>query len=200
MRRTEVPSSSSRKHQTDRNQSNDDAALASISRKIKRNNIKVATIVARCEILDRNGDDLINIKDLESVLQSLLGPETITVREFHHLANAMGATKNSNRGEINYLRLYSLLDDSAGNNGLNEPVERWYDPEDEEETWTTQKGSIGEWLKKAACPAEVQNFKKFIACLEEFERSTGMRCVSKDDGFTVPLGPDLRASISFFMA
>eukprot|EP01034_Spumella_vulgaris_P037607 gene37607-46396_t len=31
--------------------------------------------------------------------------------------------------------------------------------------------------------------------VNEFERLTGMKCAPKEDGFTVPLGPDLRANI-----
>lgn len=60
-------------------------------------------------------------------------------------------------------------------------------------------GSVGDWLMKSACPAEVKNFKKLIACLERFERESGMRLNMKSngEGFDIPLGPDLAASLSF---
>lgn len=61
-------------------------------------------------------------------------------------------------------------------------------------------GSVGEWLKKSACPAEIKNFKLFVSCLEKFERDSGMKISLKEDGgFLVPLGPDMRANISFFL-
>ena len=81
-------------------------------------------------------------------------------------------------------------------------------------------GSVGEWLFKAACPSEIANFKRFIACLERFERESGMKIQLTPGGFTqtlvylliylliiiynignfkVPLGPDLQASIKFNM-
>ncbi len=167
--------------------------MQSISKKLKTYKIKVATVIARCEDLDRNRDHMINLSDLEQVFEDLLGFETVSTRELRQLAIQLGADKN-NRNQVQYNLLYELLDDSSS----REPaVERWYDPQEPEEE--TQKGTVGEWLQKAACPAEVKNFRKFIACLEEFERSSGMKCVNKEDGFTVPLGPDLRASISFFM-
>jgi len=60
-------------------------------------------------------------------------------------------------------------------------------------------GSVGDWLIKSACPAEVKNFKKLIACLERFERESGMRLNMKPngEGFDIPLGPDLACSMSF---
>ena len=62
-----------------------------------------------------------------------------------------------------------------------------------------RQGSIGEWLQTASCPAERKNFRKFIDAMERFERETGMKISNQHDGFTVPLGPDLRCQIKFFM-
>ncbi len=179
----------------------DNAALLSIAKKLDKLKIKVATVVAQCENIDRNRDGIIHVSDLESILQSLMGRDSISMREFRHLANALGVSKSDRRGEVSYNALHMVLDPFTPKHVRQASVEKWYDPEEQEdESWPTQKGSVGEWLKKAACPAEVQNFKRFIACLEDFERSTGMKCVPKEDGFTVPLGPDLRASLSFYMA
>ena len=61
-------------------------------------------------------------------------------------------------------------------------------------------GSVGAFLKGSACPSEIRNFKRFVACLEAFERDSGMKLNLKDDGgFSVPMGPDLRATITFSM-
>ena len=59
------------------------------------------------------------------------------------------------------------------------------------------RDSIGSWLEKSACPAEVKNFKKFIHALEKYERDSGMHIEDQPNGFTVPLGPDLKVSMTF---
>lgn len=171
-----------------------DPRLTSISKKLKSKNVKAATIVSRCENLDIDGDDVIHMNDLHGVLNQTLGHGTISQREMLALADTIGEGKQ--RGSIEYKKLIDVLE------GEPDRGERWFDGEEEEPVdrrWATKRGSVGEWLKNAACPAEVQNFKTFIGCLEEFERMSGMKCVPSADGFTVPLGPDLRASINFYM-
>lgn len=175
-----------------------DATLAvrSIAKKLAQSNIRVATVVSCCEELDRNLDGLVSIEDLKAVLISLMGKDKISDREIRHLAPLLGADR-SNRGSIAYKSLYDVIGDPRN----NEPSEKWYDDEEVEDTqWATQKGSVGEWLKRGSCPAEVKNFQRFIHCLEEFERSSGMKCIPKGDGFTLPLGPDLRVSINFSLS
>ena len=180
------------KSSTKKNDTN--MAVRSIAKKLAQSNIRVASVVSYCEELDRNLDGLISIEDLKTVFSTLLGKDKISDREIRHLAPLLGADR-SNRGSIAFKGLYDVIGDPRD----NEPTERWHDDEESEDTqWATQKGSVGEWLKRGSCPAEVKNFQRFIHCLEEFERSSGMKCIPKGDGgFTVPLGPDLRVSINF---
>jgi hypothetical protein len=173
-----------------------------ISRKLRLKRVKVATIVAYCENVDRNGDYLVHINDLQSILNHALGSEAVTQREMQHLEKLIRPHGRSEPGLINYRKFLDLFSDSLSRSRHeDQSTERWdYDDERAEDPkWATKKGSVGEWLKKAACPAEVENFRRFIACLEEFERSSGMKCVQKENGFVVPLGPDLKASVSFYM-
>lgn len=168
-------------------------AVRSIAKKLAQSNIRVATVVSCCEELDRNLDGLVSIEDLKAVFTSLMGKDRISDREIRHLAPLLGADR-SNRGSIAFKNLYDVIGDPRD----NEPAEKWYDDEEcEDVQWATQRGSVGEWLKRGSCPSEVKNFQRFIHSLEEFERSSGMKCTPKGDGFTVPLGPDLRVSISF---
>lgn len=118
-----------------------------------------------------------------------------------NLEKLISSGRRDEPGLINYRKFLDLFSDSMSKSREASTREQWDFEDDEDSTprWATKKGSVGEWLKKAACPAEVENFRKFIACLEEFERSSGMKCVQKENGFVVPMGPDLKASISFYM-
>ena len=64
--------------------------------------------------------------------------------------------------------------------------------------WAQSRGTVGEWLTKSACPSEVKAFKKLISALERFEREAGTTITTEADGsLSIPLGPDLKATINF---
>ncbi len=172
-----------------------------LGRKLREKRVKVATIVSYCENVDRNGDYLIHADDLQSILNHTLGKGAVTQREMVHLVKVISPSRPTEPGLVNYRKFLDIFSDSLSRSKAEEPAERWdYGDEDRSDPkWASKKGSVGEWLKKAACPAEVDNFRKFIACLEEFERCSGMKCIQKENGFVVPLGPDLKASVSFYM-
>ena len=44
------------------------------------------------------------------------------------------------------------------------------------------------------CPVQ------FIDAMEAYERSSGMRVTPNERGFTVPLGPDLKAQVNFYQS
>ena len=182
---------------------NDLAIVDIIKTKLRNKRVKVATIISYCENVDRNGDYLIHFQDLQSILNHALGSEAISAREMQHLVKLITPSRRSEPGIINYRKFLDLFSDSLSKSKTEHNVERWDYEDNEEERndgkWASKKGSVGEWLKNAACPAEVANFRKLIASLEEFERSSGMKCIKKENGFVVPLGPDLKASISFYM-
>ena len=136
----------------------------------------------------------------------------LTKRELRQLNEMMGSSKE--RGEVEYPRLGTLLEPTAARHQQQQQQqsERWRDDVEMEgpgrrrgvsirrdsDYWATSRGSVGEWLTNAACPAEIKNFKRFIACMEKFERETGVRLEQLEGGdFTVPLGPDLRVTMTF---
>ena len=107
---------------------------------------------------------------------------------------------------IEYKRLTDILEGTRSFNRSGGAGETWrdvdYGTSDKPavpERRGRSKGSVGEWLVDGACPAEQKNFRKFIDAMERFERDTGMKIQPEGDGFTVPIGPDLRASVKFFM-
>lgn len=188
----------------------------------------MATVISRCEALDRNRDELIHVDDLEKVLRTLLVIDArdednmLTKRELRELNDMMGSGRE--RGEVEYSRLQTLLEPAAARQQQQqqqEQSERWRDDievsdrrrgaaasssssraastrRSDPDYWATSRGSVGEWLANAACPAEIKNFKRFIASMERFERESGVRLEQLEGGdFVVPLGPDLRVTMSF---
>lgn len=173
-----------------------DEAIIRIRRKLREQGVKVASIVSKCEVLDRNRDNIIHVDDLEEVIQECLKDNPLTRREMNYLLGRI--THDKRRGNVEYSQLFEILEQRENK---VEKEEVWHDDEAcDDDVESAEKGSIGEFLQRSACPAEVKNFKRFIAALEMFERDSGMRVTSIDGGFLVPLGPDLRASVKFFTA
>lgn len=178
-----------------------DAVILSLSQKLKQYNIKPASIVHKCEMLDRNKDELLHIDDLHEVFNESLGiRNSLTQREMFHLAASLGGDRNNSKGIVQYKNLFDLLDKK--NSSLRESARHSTvrQSRSNNTNWATQKGSVGEWLSQDACPAEIKNLKRLMSSLEDFERNSGMKCVKKDDGFLIPLGPNLKASIKIHVS
>lgn len=178
------------------------ATLQNLSKRLDRSRVKLSTIVAKCAELDTNKDDRIHISDLEEVLIHYLGIDGVSTREIACLEIALAKKGSKQKGVIEYKKLIDLLPRIGVNsNPTTGPVpnENWFEPAEivEQRNWN-RRGSVGDWLDKNACPAESVNFRRLISCLEDFERKSGMRCLPTENGFIVPLGPDLRASVNFF--
>jgi hypothetical protein len=177
--------------------------LRGLAHRLERCKIKIVTVINRLEELDANHDGIVHISDLEDVLIDMLGSDAISKRELLHLSRCLQSTGFED-GTINYRRLHDVLEapttSSIPSSLSRHPGgrEHWYDPEQANgRRAVLRSGSVGEWLQNASCPAELRNFKAFIALLEDFERESGMKCTPTEKGFVVPLGPDLRASITF---
>mmetsp|Transcript_40778 Transcript_40778/g.41640 ORF Transcript_40778/g.41640 Transcript_40778/m.41640 type:complete len:131 (+) Transcript_40778:624-1016(+) len=128
---------------------------------------------------------------------------TLSKRERRYLTSSLSLRKNS--VALDYKKLGDVLQD-AYDERFEEPKqkqERWVDDEvienGYESRFISPSGSVGEWLERAACPAEQKNYLRFINCLERFERESGMKISPTGDGFIVPLGPDLKASIQIYI-
>jgi hypothetical protein len=179
--------------------------LNSVRDKLRLHHVKVETVMEKCKMFDRNGDNIIHADDLIDVLFDLVPRNVFNKRELHHLVSAL--THDSRKGNIAYLRIEDVLEgvvasSQRGGGRRQEMEEKWLDEETlvQDQQWAVQRGTVGEWLVTAGCPAERHNFRCLIDCLETFERETGMKIGQKDGGFTIPLGPNLRAALEFSMA
>ncbi|RYG68100.1 hypothetical protein EON64_05920 [archaeon] len=186
-----------------------DPSLRGLAHRVERSKVKVATLIKQCEDLDVNRDGIVHISDLEDVLINMLGAEGVSKREMQHLSRVLQAPGYQD-GSIEYRKLHDALDTSTPDSkpSASAPLERskaskehWYDPSDIlDRRAQLKKGSVGDWLQRASCPAEIGNFKTFIQLLEDYERVTGLKCVPTERGFSVPLGPDLKATINFSLS
>ena len=195
-------------------------ALDIIRMKVKRAGLKTASVIEGCRKLDRNKDGRVHFDDLEMVMIDLLHKKglELTRREWRHIMSGM--TNSPERGDVLYEKLYDVLDSADGVS-----QEMWYDQGTIEtiqlsaplgsssplrtSVKTTNlsptrrrkvsgpPGSIGEFLEKKGNDSEISNCKKFIHALEKYERDSGMKVEQTGDGLVVPLGPDLKVSISY---
>lgn len=163
--------------------------------KFKLAKVDSSTIISKCEKVDKNKDRMIHIDDLEEIIQFALGENRLSMREMIFLLNSI--THDKRRGIIIYDHIENFFD-MERNESNNE---RWKnDGNTQSNSSVLPTGSIGEFLQKSACPIEIRNFQNFIALLEKYEKTSGMKATSTAEGFVVPLGPDLRVSIEFFIA
>jgi hypothetical protein len=180
-------------------------SLNSIKKKFDENHLKIETIIEECSHLDAKNHQTVHPDDLIDILQSLLPTNTITRREFHYLILSLNETIGTTSGQsIPYLKLYEIFPNPKKGKGRDEEAEeaeQWFDETRVEEfaDYDEQHGSIGEWLHRKACPAEIENYKTLISCLEIFERESGLRISAQPNGFDIPLGPDLRAKLKFYV-
>mmetsp|Transcript_21521 Transcript_21521/g.36216 ORF Transcript_21521/g.36216 Transcript_21521/m.36216 type:complete len:211 (+) Transcript_21521:26-658(+) len=172
--------------------------IVSIFDKLKNHHVKIETIISHCEVIDANRDGIIHADDLIDVISDLLPRRTISRREFHYLIEALGKGSDHGRGHkhnIRYMKLEKIYDNIVYKS-QESAREQWHEDAYDEEFHGPQ-GSIGDYLNKAACPSEIQNYKTLIACLERYERETGLLISTNEKGFRIPLGPDLKATIAF---
>lgn len=169
------------------------AAIDSIRTKLSTHNVKVETILERCIDLDVNDDLLIHADDLIDIISDLLPLNTISRREYHYLIAELSFESSQ---KVAYNRLEEVL------KGVRQSQEeQWFDDyrDSDDSDLHGPFGSIGDFLRRQACPAERDNYLSFISLLEKYERESGMKVNANEDGFEVSFGPDLRANIAFFV-
>lgn len=172
--------------------------IESVFEKLRLHHVKIETVLVACESIDRNKDGVIHADDLIDAISDLLPRKTISRREYHYLIEALGKYKGNNsknKNDVKYMKLETLYNEYKWQ-GQEEVKERWHEDAYDDE-FSGPKGSIGDFLNRSACPAEVNNYKILIACLEKYERETGMRISTNEEGFRIPLGPDLKAFVAF---
>lgn len=168
--------------------------IEKLKRKLEAARIKIETVVQLCVEADKNKDKVIHMDDLKAIFKYLLGDECPSRRDLHALESLL---KVGSRGEIDYTRLEELL--AIDSESRRKQDVQWDDDKTSAKNIKLEAGSLGEWLQRASCPLEIQNYKRLIHALEAFEKESGVRIASTREGLVVPLGPDLRASINFFI-
>jgi Ca2+-binding EF-hand superfamily protein len=165
--------------------------------KFKKSGLKVASLISKCEKVDRNKDGIIHFDDLEDIIQDCLGINRLNAREMTYLKEELNVDRK--KGTIRYISIQELFDIESS----NQETEIWksdkLDNDDNGNNRVISKGSVGEFLQKSACPAEIKNLQKFLSLVEKYEKNTGLAAATSDDGFILPLGPNLRVSVQFFM-
>lgn len=198
--------------------------IAKIRSKVKNCGLKTATIVEACKAIDRNRDGLIHFDDLEMVMTEMLAKRGVELsrREWRQIMAAI--SNDPTRGDVLYESLYEVLDTmkeaiveekwfdpSTGNTDVVRTDTRGRSVSPlrpfSSSARTSRvlgrsqvplpKESIGHWLQTKAYPTEVTNFKCFIQALEKYERDTGEKIETTEDGFLISLGPELKARVQY---
>ena len=116
-------------------------AIRTIRRKLRDSRVKVATIVHRCELKDRNGDGLVHIDDLEDIFNELIASEhRITRRELIRFSTTIVSERND--GKIQYEKILDILEPKLKK--ASKENENWVDVEEDEgdTKWATQPGKL----------------------------------------------------------
>jgi methyl coenzyme M reductase subunit D len=120
------------------NEDNTNHAIRIVRRKLRDSKIKVASIVHRCEVKDRNEDGLVHIDDLEDILNEVIpSKHRITRRELIRFSATIMSERND--GRIQYEKISDILEPKVKKVSEDE---NWVDIEDDEgdTKWATQPG------------------------------------------------------------
>lgn len=181
------------------------ALLASVRDKFTEHRVRPGDIVHECREVDHNEDFVVHSHNLFVVMDKLFPRNTFTKAELAALASSL--EPHGMKGFVEYKRLKDILSSSQGasssDNRRYGGEEKWMD-DDPAPTAAVAgaasfgRGSLGDWLMHAGCPAERANFQDLMSCLEMYERYSGMRISQSPDGeFVVPVGPGLKATLRF---
>ena len=87
--------------------------------KIKAAGIRTASLVSRCERIDKNRDGIVHFDDIDNILSELMGKKNqLTRREVRVLM--MSLSNAPERGEVIYRTLYDVLDAKKRDTGEGE--------------------------------------------------------------------------------
>jgi len=87
--------------------------------KIKAAGVRTASLVSRCERLDKNRDGIVHFDDIDNMLSELMGKkDQLSRREVRVLMMALSNAPE--RGEVIYETLYDVLDTKKKDTGAGE--------------------------------------------------------------------------------
>jgi len=87
--------------------------------KLKAAGVRTASLVSRCERLDKNKDGIVHFDDIDNILSELMGKkDQLSRREVRVLMMALSNAPE--RGEVIYETLYDILDAKKKDTGADE--------------------------------------------------------------------------------
>lgn len=167
--------------------------------KFKQSDISTNTIIRKCEKIDKSKEGTIHEDDFEEIVQSLLGDHNrLSISEMIYLQTNI--VKDNRQGILAYNKLKTFFNACDQIHKKGTQAEKDMPTNAELDESSLSSGSIGEFLQESACPVEIKNFQSFIHLIEKYEKATGLKAKSSSNGFIIPLGPELRVSVEFFLA
>ena len=114
-----------------------------------------------------------------------------------YLTDSLVLPSSKLRNSVEYKKMTGLLSATRESTVPAENWNGWNDGGDEftEKTTRPKRGTIGDFLEHASCPAEQKNYKKLVSLLDNYEKESGMRIELSKNGFIIPLGPNMEATM-----
>ena len=114
-----------------------------------------------------------------------------------YLTDSLALPSSKMRNSVEYKKMTDLLSASRETTANRE---HWHERDEGGREMMMQKsattrGTIGDFLTNASCPAEQRNYKRLMDLLDKYERESGMKIELTKNGFVIPLGPDMEASM-----
>jgi len=177
---------------------------ANVRRKVLTNDTQ---LWARLRLMDREKTGLLPVRYFKEAISQ---HTHLTLDEMGWLVSQL----RTRGGAIAYMELAQVLKPSTRvhTSGSDEEKDAFASKKvaelADEEGWSKQHGSLGEWLQYAATPMERRNFHNFVRTIEKFEQKYGLDSPSRGAHFghleehsvVVRLGPTLNAQINFFVS
>ena len=130
----------------------DIALNKSVISALRKDCVKIETIINLCELIDRNKDGIIHKSDFIAVLQNA-GVRSLSKAERNYLISCLKVSDDNDL--IKYANLVDF--EFASTSVQNEYEENWFDDVDNTPYPTNMgKNSLGDWINTRACPAEVE--------------------------------------------
>lgn len=114
-----------------------------------------------------------------------------------YLTDSLALPSSKMRNSIEYKKMTDLLSATRERTTPQENWNGWNDGGSEftGKSMKAKKGTIGDFLEHASCPAEQRNYKRLISLLNTYEKESGMKIDLTKNGFVIPLGPNMEATM-----
>ena len=121
-----------------------------------------------------------------------VGPDTITRRELKYLTDSLALPSSKLRNSVEYKKMTDLL---SATRESTVPRENWNEGDYDVRKSVSKRGTVGDFLEHASCPMEQKNYRRLISLLDDYERESGMKIELTKNGFAIPIGPNMEATM-----